>query len=284
MARIDILKNELKTMRDLKELTNMLEQVAAREIADMRETILQSRPFFQEAWRIHKIVSALSVLSPEVVHKHIVVVLAIDWGMPGDLLNRVIDRATIIHDQHGADVLVVGKMAHPRFRDKNDRTVYLFDLPSETNLNDIKPIYKIIAKYAQVSYVFPRFVSLAHQEVAVSSVSIGDRLRQVQDQEDEEAELENNINEHRFIFEPGLKQVSNLMNQVIVGLTVHHHFKEAALAYSAAQMIAMRNAFDNARDEVRHIGIRYNKARREVVDAKLRELYGSRVANKGGGL
>lgn len=47
MTKIDGLKQEIRTMKELEDLTNMLEQTAARNIAIMRTEILQSRPFFR---------------------------------------------------------------------------------------------------------------------------------------------------------------------------------------------------------------------------------------------
>jgi F0F1-type ATP synthase gamma subunit len=46
-------------------------------------------------------------------------------------------------------------------------------------------------------------------------------------------------------------------------------------------MVAMRNAYDNAKDGTKRIRVRYHKARRELVDSKLRDLYGSRAAQAG---
>lgn len=283
MARLESLKNDLKTMRDLQDLTNVLEQVAARDIAQMRKSILDSRPFFQEVWRVHKILSELAPPPPDVVHKHLVVALGLDWGMPGNLMNRVLDKAEELYEEHGADLLIAGKMAHSRFYGRTERTIHYFNAPKKSGLNDVEPIYKVIAGYAHVSYVFPRFITLSRQEVVVSSISVSTQALSKEAQESQ-ADLTNTIGVRRFIIEPSAQIISNYMNQVTVGLTVYHHFSEALLAYNAAQMVAMRNAYDNARDETKLLGLRYNKARREQVDSKLRELYGSRPTVTGGGV
>lgn len=283
MAKIESLKNDLKTMHDLEDLTNVLEQVAARDIAQMRKQILQSRPFFQHVWRIHKILSALTPPPPEVIHKHLIVVMAIDWGMPGNLLNRVLDKAEELYDEHGADMLIAGKMGHSRFANRNDRTIHYFSAPKKSAMNEMEPIYKVISNYARVSYVFPKFESLSKQHVDVASVSVDEELV-VKKSEENQSDITNNIDVRRFTIEPSAQEISNYMNQVVVGMNVYHYFSEAMLAYNAAQMVAMRNAYDNARDEAKVISYRYNKARREQIDIKLRELYGSRPSTVGGKL
>jgi len=280
MQSIDSLKLQLHTMVNLEDITNVLEQVAARDIAQMRQKILDSRPFFQEVWRVHRVLQQLSPPPPEVVHKHLVVAIAIDWGMPGDLMNRLLDKAEVLYDEHAADLLIVGKMGHPRFADRDERTIHFFSAPKKAAMADITPIYKIIAGYAKVSFVYPRFESLSKQNIVVSSSSIGDRSGMTAD------DGTSPIDAARFIIEPDTQSIANYMNEAVVGSMMYHYFAESLLAYSAAQMVAMRNAYDNAKDGTKHLRVRYHKARREIVDSKLRELYGSRAAvaaQEGGG-
>jgi ATP synthase F1 gamma subunit len=278
VGKVEILKNSLKSMSDLEDLTNVLEQVAARDIALMREQILQSRPFFREVWRVHQIMQELSPPPPEVVHKHLVVAIALDWGMPGDLLNRTLKKSQELYEEHGADLLIAGKMGHARFKGRDERTIHYFGLPKKLELREIQSIYKIIANYAHVSYVYPKFETLSKQVVAVASSSVTAEVSA-----DKQEGQPNDIKASRFIIEPGPQDVANYMNAAITGLTVYHYFNEASLAYSAAQMVAMRNAYDNARTETGALRNKYQKARRELIDSKLRELYGSRPAASGRG-
>lgn len=281
MTKIDALKTELHTMHDLEDLTNMLEQTAARTIARMRTKIVDSRPFFREVWRIYGILKQLTPPPPEVVHKHLVVAIGIDWGMPGNLLNKVLDKATDLQKSHGADMLIAGKMAHSRFRSEDGHTVHFFSAPKDATLADIQPIYKVVAGYAKVTIVYPRFETLSKQTVVTASFSMSEREQSL-----DAAEMVDDgriaIDSSRFIIDPDPQTISNYLNEAVVGLTVHHYFAESILAYSAAQMVAMRNGHDNAKQEGKKIQTRYHRARRELIDSKLRELYGSRAAHKGG--
>lgn len=273
MTKLDGLANEIKTMHDLEDLTNMLEQIAARDIAKMREQILQSRPFFQEFWKIYKVIKQLAPPPPEVVHKQLIVVVAIDWGMPGGLLNKVLDTADQLYLQKGADIVVAGKMGHYRFKGRDAHTVHFFNSPKKSSLQDIAPVYKLVAGYARTTFVYPVFETLSKQVVKTASISIADE-GQVAD-----AEMESGNNEvavDRFLIEPDPQTIANYMSETVVGLSMYHYFAEAKLAYSAAQMVAMRNAYDNAKQSSKEISYRYHKARRELIDTKLRELYGSR--------
>lgn len=275
MASKEALKKEMEMMHDLENLTNMLEQTAARTIAQMRTDILSSRLYFKEVWRIYGVLKQLTPPSPEVVHKHLVVAVGIDWGMPGSLLNRVMDKAADEQKLHEADLLVAGKMSHSRFKNSGDHTIHFFSSPKNVTLASIQPIYKVIAGYARVTLIYPSFESLSKQHILTASFSVGD-LNASETKPSAQQAPSTDIDPERFIIDPNPQEVANYLSEAIVGLTVHHYFSESVLAYSAAQMVAMRNSHDNAKQEGKRLFIRYNKARREEIDSKLRELYGSR--------
>lgn len=262
-------------MHDLENLTSMLEQTAARTIATMRTNILSSRAYFKEVWRIYGILKQLTPPTPEVVHKHLVVGIGIDWGMPGSLLNKVMDKVLDEQKLHEADLLIAGKMSHSRFKGKDDHTIHFFSAPKNATLANIQPIYKVIAGYAKVTIVYPSFESLSKQSILTASFSVGSKDGDQPDDMKTENTTEI-IDPERFVIDPNPQALANYLSEAIVGLTVHHYFSESILAYSAAQMVAMRNSHDNAKQEGKHLFLQYNRARREEIDAKLRELYGSR--------
>lgn len=280
MTKIDGLQQEMRMMKELEDLTNMLEQIAARNVATMRTEILQSRPFFQEFWRIYGVLKQLAPPPPEVVHRQLVVAIGIDWGMPGNLLHRVLDVAEDTYEKHGADLLLIGKMTHSRFRNKTDRTIHMFSAPKKSSLRDIEPIYDLVSKYAHTTFVYPRFESLSKQVVETNFITIGDTAEK--NRTNQEKQDQNSVAAERFIIEPNPQEISNYMNKSVVGLSMYHYIAESMLAYSAAQMVAMRDSYDNAKDASSTLRLKYHKARRAMIDSKLRELYGSRIGSSNG--
>lgn len=270
MPKLDAIKHEMTTVDDLSTLTRVLEETAARDIAQMRERIIKSRPYFQEAWKIFNILQKVAPQSPDVINKHLVVAVTLDWGMTGSLLPHVLDKAEELYTTYEADLLLTGKMGRQRFANRDERTIHLFDVPKKASYNDIQPVFAIVAKYANVHFVYPRFESLGKQTVSVASIAVheNESKKKMRAKGDP-------IESARFVIEPDAPAVVNYMNEVVVGLVVYNYFSEALLAYSAAQMVAMRSAHDNTKDARRRLLIRYNKARRELVDAKLREQYES---------
>lgn len=268
MIKVEKLKKELKSVEELGEMTRILEETAARDISLMRERIVKSRPYFQEAWRIYRVMKQLAPPPPQVLNKQLVIGVTLEWGMTGSLLTHVLDKTEELYERHEADLLLTGKMGRDRFMNRDERTIHLFSVPKKATYNDVEELYKVASKYSQIHFVYPRFESLSKQVVTVASIST---KKDKKDQKD-------NIASQRFIIEPDIDSLANYMNEVVVGLAVYSYFSEALLAYSAAQMVAMRAAYDNSKEERKRLNIKYNKARREAIDAKLRELYESRFA------
>lgn len=262
MAKTDKIQNELNAVTQLSEITKMLEETAARDIAQLRVRVVNSRPYFREAWKIYDILQQLSPPAPDVMNKQLVVAITLDWGMTGSLLRRVTETAEELYQRYEADLLLTGKMGKDRFTNRDERTIHFFDVPKKATYADIEPVYKVIAGYARLHIVYPQFESLSKQTVKVVTLA-SDQLKK----------SEGKIAAERFVVEPDIKAVSNYVNEMTVGLIIYNYFSEALLAYSAAQMVAMRASNDHAKEETRHLNVRFNKARREQIDAKLRELY-----------
>ncbi len=279
MRDLEALHKSLNAMNDLEALTDMLEQTAARTISIMQQDILSSRPYFQQIWHIYSILKQLAPPSPEITHKHLIVMIGIDWGMTGSLMNRVIDEAKLLQSKHDADILIAGKMAKVRFSNIDGHTMHYFSCPKNVSLELIQPIYKVVSGYSRVTMVYPSFDSLSKQSVSTASFSVKDSIK-IGNQDINPNDVISEEEAKTYIVDPDAQSLVNYINEAVVGLTIHHYFAESSLAYSAAQMIAMRNGHDNAENEAKKIKLLYNKARRDVIDTKLRELFGSRVAIK----
>lgn len=281
MKDVESIKNDLNAMRDLEDITKMLEQVAARDIARMRNDILSSRRFFKEVWSIYRALKELTPPPPQVIRKHLVVGIGLDWGMPGDLLGRMLRKAAETQVTHAADVLLAGKKCHHRYRGAKDHTVHHFSCPKSANLKDIQPIYKLVAKYARVTFVYPRFETLSRQIIETSSFEVADGAENADTLQ--KSDSTHTLNASRYIVHPDPQTIADYLNEAVVGITVYHYFAEAMLAYSAAQMVAMRNGNGNAIEATNELRVQYHRERRAAIDAKIRELYGNRFASSGRG-
>src|SRR5664279_5733469 len=153
MSKTEKIQNELKAVDQLSDITRMLEQTAARDIAQLRVRVISSRPYLREAWKVYDILQQLSPPAPDLINKQLVVAFTLDWGMTGSLLRRVLDKAEQLYDEHQADLLLTGRMGKNRFMNRDERTIHFFNIPKKASYNEIEPVYKTIAKYARLHIV-----------------------------------------------------------------------------------------------------------------------------------
>ncbi len=272
MSSIEALKQDIKVIAELGEITEVLEQVAAKNIMETRSDILKSRDFFDEAWKIYNVIRNTTEIGPEVIDRDLIVVITPNRGMSGNLLNRVIDKAEELYKKHKADLLITGKKGHNHFINRDERTIHFFSIPNKATFEDVEPLKKIVSKYARVHFVYPKYISITQQEIVIASL-FNDRKGDIV------GDMESAIVAKRFIFEPNINEVVNYLNKTIIGVLFFSYFSEAILAYNAAQMIAMKDAHDNAMEQSKDLRFRFNKLRRGVIDAKLRDLYKFKYIN-----
>ena len=165
MRSLDSLRNDIKTIDELKDTTEILEQVAAKSIIETRESILKSRGFFIKAWEIYNVLRQLTDLGPNVYNKDLVILITPNRGMCGSLVNKVVRKGDELRKQNQADLLITGRKGHNHFKNDDERTIHYFSIPNNATYEDIEPLKEVIAKYATVHVVFPRYLSISQQKV-----------------------------------------------------------------------------------------------------------------------
>ncbi|KKP69929.1 hypothetical protein A2X44_01825 [candidate division CPR3 bacterium GWF2_35_18] len=265
MQSLEILRNKIKAVEYLGEIAQALEQSAANEIFKTREKILKSRLFFEETWKVYRTLQQLTPERPEVNNKHLVVVLTLNRGMYGNLLNKVLEKGEHLYKEYKADLLITGKKGHNHFIKRNERTIHFFSIPNKVKYEQIEPLKDILGTYAHIHIVFPRYKSAVQQIVEVVSL--------ITKPNKEKSQKKFEDIDERFRVEPNVNEVVKYFNKTIIGILIYNYFQESLLAYNAAQMIEMKNAHDNAEDQNKILIHQYNRKRREQIDAKLRELH-----------
>jgi F-type H+-transporting ATPase subunit gamma len=272
MQSLELLRNQITAINDLSGITGALEQIAAKNMMNTRQKILKSRSFFDETWKVYGVLRQLAPVAPDVKDKDLVIVISLNQGMCGNLLNKVVAVGKELYKDRKADLLITGKKGHSHFADFDQRTIHFFSIPDNVTYAEIEPIKKIVSGYSQVRIVYPRYYSTANQQVEVATlvVKAGEDSKKPEDF----------VQSKRFRIEPDLLSVVNYFNKTIMGALFYSYFAESVLAYNAAQMVAMRNAHDNADEMDKKITFSYKKLRREIVDVKLRELHKFRFLQK----
>jgi F-type H+-transporting ATPase subunit gamma len=81
-----------------------------------------------------------------------------------------------------------------------------------------------------------------------------------------------------YIFEPGPLVVLQRLLPRYVEMLIYAAVLETAASFQSAQMVAMKNATDNANELVRELTLTYNKARQEQITKELLDIVGGAAA------
>lgn len=269
MLPIEQIKSDIKTVGLLKDITQALQQDAAHFLRERRSQILKSREFFQEAWEVYSILRTLVPSSQETRYKKLVILITPNRGIYGRLLNQAVEEAKKIYEEKETDLLVTGKKGQSFFSDRTERTTHFFTIDANVDYEDIRPIKEVIAKYREVYIVYCGYVSTSDQGIAVAKFDPSQK-----------AEKKTGVASKQYLIEPEKEKVINYFNEALSGVLFYSYFSESMLSYKAAEMILMKNGFDNAEEMEKELEMSFYRAKRELKDAKLRDLYSGRISSQ----
>ena len=84
-----------------------------------------------------------------------------------------------------------------------------------------------------------------------------------------------------YIFEPAPGVVLARLLPRYIEMQIYEAILQNAASFQSAQMVAMKNATDNANDITRELTLTYNKARQEQITKELLDIVGGAAALEG---
>jgi ATP synthase F1 gamma subunit len=273
MLPLEQLKKDLSTINRLKNITQALQQDSANYLRKKRDKVLNSREYFREAWRVYGVLRRIVPDRPDLINKKLVIAVTPNQGIYGRLLNRLVDEAKKIYKEKKTDILVTGKKGQVDFSDSGERTSHFFNLDSKVSYEEILPVKKVISKYSEIIIVYAAYIDTNEQNIGVSSFNVNNELQDKY--KDELVSVEN------YIVEPEAQKVVNYFNQALSGVIFYSYFMESMLSFKAAEMILMKNGFDNAEEMEKKLQFKLFRTQREIQDSKLRDLYSGKIKVKG---
>ncbi len=269
-----------RSVRNMSQVTRALEMVAASKMRRAQERVTRSRPYSE---RLREVLGDLAstqmdteqlqefplLAARDTIKKTALILVTPDRGLSGALTANILRRATqYIRKDAGADVevIAVGKKGIQFSARTRQNVVAQFQgLGDRPSLDDIRPITQIaIAEFLDgnvdaVHLVFPKFVNTLVQRPEV--VQILPILRPE----------ESNTTED-YIFEPDAKAVLNGILPRYVDVLVYQAVLDTVASFYSAQMVAMRNATDNAKELVDDLKLALNKARQAQITNEVAEI------------
>jgi F-type H+-transporting ATPase subunit gamma len=291
MPTIRQLKRRIQSVKNTAKITNALQLVAASKMRRAQDRAGQAKPY---AEKLRAVLAGLATQSQgegdEVLHPLLenrpvrnIAVLHItpDRGLCGGL-NSNINRSggTFVAMQHEpVQVVAVGKKGRDFFTRAHVHLAAEFtdlgDYPTQADTQGISRL--IIEDYLngtvdRVYVSFSEFVSTATQRPAI---------RQLLPIEPPAMEGDGEAFLSDYIFEPSPQVVLARLLPRYIEMQIYEAILQNAASFQSAQMVAMKNATDNANDITRELTLTYNKTRQEQITKELLDIVGGAAALEG---
>jgi len=278
MANLKDIRDRIKSVKSIEQVTNAMKMVAAAKIRRAQENMEKTRPYSS------RLAELLNMLIPEIdrrlmpelnvreVKKTLFVVVTADRGMAGAFNTNVLREAHKAIDKAGqenSELICIGKKSVGYFKNRNyPIAVEYVDFWNDLEYSNAMKIGdEIISRYIngevdQVQVIYNRFVNVARQEIKNETF-----LPMSYDPEARDSDY----NPER-LFEPSKEAVVKTIIPRYLNTQIWQLLLESNASEQAARMLAMENATSNANDMIKDLKLQFNKARQTAITTEMLEI------------
>lgn len=290
MASTREIKRRIGSIRNIGQITRAMQMVATSKMRRAQERVRQARPYADQlrgmVSRLARVAgsdvgSSAVLMEARPVRRIGYVLISPDSGLCGALPSNINRRAaTSVEEVRGelasksgsapdVDVIAVGRKG----RDFVIRSPYnllaeFVNYGTQPGLNDAAAIAQVavdafVKGEVDVVYlVYARFIN------TVTQVPTAVKLLPVEPPSGESDEKKN----VEYIYEPDPQSLFEALLPRYVDLQVYQALLEGLASQWSAQMVAMKNATDSARDLLEDLKLTYNKARQASITTQILEV------------
>ena len=280
MANLKDIRNRIKSVKSIQQVTKAMKMVAAAKMRRAQENMEQSRPYTA---RLSLMLDKLIVdvdrkLLPELqlrekINKKLFVIITADRGMAGAFNTNITKIAQKAIDDFGKDnsiLICIGKKGYSYFKNRNYNIInHYIDFWSELNFQQAIDINSNIIKQFlkgsidQVQVIYNEFINVGKQEVYNKTF-----LPLIYNPKEEK----NNFYISERIYEPSKEAVVQNLVPKYLNTQIWQYLLESFASEQAARMLAMENATSNAEDMIKDLTLQFNKARQSAITTEMLEI------------
>ncbi|HEY6951854.1 MAG TPA: ATP synthase F1 subunit gamma [Bacteroidota bacterium] len=296
MATLREIRRRISGVKSIQKITKAMKMVAAARLRRAQEGILAARPYSREYKRlVAHLVAELDpslhpLLQKREVKKSILVVVTSDRGLCGAFNTNVI-KAAVSHIQqqyperksveHQIRLVTIGKKG-TEFFGKRDYEIHLRHSGFFQHLDfgkargimaDLSSGY-LNGEFDKVEVIYNEFKNVLQQRIVVE---------QLLPIPPEELRADTSHKAHAivdYIYEPSKKEIIDALLPKHLNFQMWRILLESNAASLGAQMSAMDNATENAKELITDLTLSYNKARQASITKELLEIVGGAEALK----
>ena len=271
------IRRRIGSVRNIKQITRAMQFVAASKLKRAQDSTLQARPY---ADKIDEVLADLASVLGEDEHPllakrsggtRLVVLMTSDRGLAGSLNTNTIRHASeeITANSDEVRVVTVGRKGHAAMRRARVPIAATFDgFGERPDFASVIPLARLLTDdyvagtYSAIDLIYPRFVSTLVQR------PVTERLLPVEPADD----AAQGIPGRQFIFEPSPDAVLRQLLPRYVATRVFQAALELTASFYSAQMVAMKNATENAQELIEDLTLTYNKVRQANITREMIEI------------
>ncbi len=281
------IRRRVRSVKNMSQITRAMEMVAASKMRRAQDRVTSGRPYSERLREVLGDLASLQLdadqlqafplLAQRDVTKTAVIMITPDRGLSGALNTNLLRRATrYIREESGdgaPEFIAVGKKGRDFLVRTNQNVIAEFiRIGDRPTLDEIRPIAQIaIQEFLEgrvdaVHILYPQFVNtLTQRPTVVQLLPIVRPTSGASDANDTSTAED-------FIFEPDPAAVLNALLPRYVEVLLYQTVLENIASFYSAQMVAMRNATDNAKELASDLDLALNKARQAQITNEVAEI------------
>jgi F-type H+-transporting ATPase subunit gamma len=274
MKRPQEIQYQAQSMQTIVGLTSAFESMSSMKLVQTKNQVLLSNQFFDEVWNIYKQVRINTEFNygraknQKPIDKELLVLITAAGSLTGDIDNRLISQFRKRYEPAKNDVIVIGRHGASQLDQLQIKYIKYFDLPLKDIIN-VSPLIAEIKKYQRSRVFYQDYISLSQQDIKdvdLSEVVSNKGLSANIDSPDEDT-----ISERNYIFEPSAYAVAEHLELSILRLTLSQFIYDSRLAQLASRFQAMSAARERSTDSVNQLNTSYRRAKRAMIDTRIKE-------------
>jgi F-type H+-transporting ATPase subunit gamma len=283
-------RRRIRSVKNTAQITKAMQMVASSKMRRAQERVEQARPYSEQ---IRALVSRLANASGEDIGEGVallkerpvrnigLIVITPDRGLAGALPSNINRKAmtTALDERNkltqqggqapGTDFIAVGRKGRDFIvRTQQTMLAEFVNYGDRPTIGDASAIAQVAVdsflkeEVDIVFLVYPKFVNTVSQQPTAI------QLLPVQPPSDENNERKN----IEYIYEPDARSLFEALLPRYVDVLVYQALLETVASFFSAQMVAMKNATDNANELVQDLTLAYNKARQAAITTQILEV------------
>ncbi len=268
-----LIKEEKQSVAALKTIVDVYGEVASIRMRKIRDSVLKNRSFLTEIEGIfrdclNEYAKKIAVMVKKGKLKRggkvtflahngqtVCVLISANTGFYGNVVHETFNKFLEEVRRNNSEVTIIGKLGKTLFLDAEPERPYsYFNLPDyDIDKNALNDAISHLVQYEEIKIFYGRYYSVVTQKPEVYDISAGTPILDTYV-----------VSKERYIFEPNVEKILTFFETQIFASLFDQSLRESQLAKYASRILAMEEAGENIRGELKNLDLQMTKLRHRM--------------------